>query len=130
MARVPRKDTKPERIVRSMLHRTGYRFRLHRRDLPGSPDIVLPSYKIAIFVHGCFWHQHPRCRRAKRPTSNIEYWERKLDDNVKRDKKNVADLKRLGWEVAILWQCETEDVDMLKKRLKYFIPKKRRKRRK
>lgn len=106
MRRVKGKNTKPEVWVRSVLHRIGYRFRLHRKDLPGNPDIVLPRYRAVIFVHGCFWHQHPGCRKATIPKNNREYWERKLQRNVQRDQTAKASLEKLGWRVLTLWECE------------------------
>lgn len=106
MSRIRGKDTKPEKIVRSMLHEMGYRFRLHRRDLPGNPDIVLPKYKKVIFVHGCFWHGHKGCPRSKRPTSNKKFWSEKLRKNIERDKQNQKKLKELGWDYFTIWQCQ------------------------
>ena len=106
MRAVAQKNTKPELRVRRRLHALGYRFRLHRRDLPGTPDIVLPRHKVVILVHGCFWHQHPGCRRAARPHTRQSYWLPKLDRNVARDAKAVASLKALGWRVLVLWECE------------------------
>jgi len=100
------KNTKPEKVVRSMLHRMGYRFRLHRRDLPGQPDIVLPKYRAAIFVHGCFWHFHQNCRDGKIPLSNQDYWRPKLDRNARRDEESVAALQRAGWNILVVWECE------------------------
>lgn len=111
------RDTKPEKIVRSVLHRLGYRFRLQRRDLPGRPDIVLPKYKTVIFVHGCFWHQHEGCRKARRPKSNQEFWNSKLDANVHRDHRNQAALEELGWHVIVVWECETSHPDNISEKL-------------
>jgi len=105
MSRIASKDTRPEIYVRSALHRWGYRFRLRRKDLPGKPDLVLPKYGIAVFVHGCFWHSHD-CKRGKRPSSNIEFWEEKLDRNLARDQATEKALEELGWTVWIIWQCE------------------------
>lgn len=105
MRRVRGSNTKPEVAVRRLLHAMGYRFRLHRADLPGKPDIVLPGRQAAIFVHGCFWHGHPGCEAARRPASNRAYWDRKLDGNIARDKRNRAALRRLGWRVLVLWEC-------------------------
>ena len=115
MSRIRGKDTKPEIIVRSMLHKMGYRFRLHRKDLPGTPDIVLPKYKTVIFVHGCFWHRHKRCKFAYTPKSRVKFWKDKFAETVKRDKQHLKQLKENGWEVFIVWECETKDMDKLKK---------------
>ncbi|MEA2040470.1 MAG: very short patch repair endonuclease [Thermodesulfobacteriota bacterium] len=106
MSRVHGKNTKPEICVRSALHREGYRFRLHRVDLPGKPDIVLPLYHTVIFVNGCFWHQHPGCRKATIPQNNRPFWKRKLTRTVQRDAQNKADLLGLGWNVITIWECE------------------------
>lgn len=109
MSRIKSKDTKPELRVRSLLHRLGYRFRLHRKNLPGRPDIVLPKYKTAIFVHGCFWHRHEGCRFAYNPKSRMDFWRKKFEENQRRDKKNSTKLKELGWKVAVIWECETQN---------------------
>lgn len=109
MSRVRGKNTKPEKCVRSALHRAGYRFRLHRADLPGKPDIVLPFYHAMILVNGCFWHQHPGCRKATIPQNNRQFWKRKLTRTVDRDKQNRAVLRTLGWNVIIIWECEIRD---------------------
>lgn len=111
MSRVKGKNTKIEKRVRSLLHRSGYRFRLHRRDLPGSPDIVLPKYKIVIFVHGCFWHHHKDCKKAGLPKRNVDFWREKMIKNVERDERKKKELDRLGWKVVILWQCHIENRD-------------------
>jgi len=107
MSRIRSTNTKPEMIVRSFLHRNGFRFRLHVKDLPGHPDIVLPKYKTVIEVRGCFWHRHPRCKHATTPSSNTEYWLTKFKDNVSRDKQNEEKLKLLGWKLIVIWDCET-----------------------
>lgn len=99
-------DTRPELVVRSLLHRAGFRFRLHDARLPGRPDIVLPRYKVAIYVHGCFWHGHKRCRDGRRPKSNTEYWNRKLDRNLARDARNARLVRRLGWKRIVIWECQ------------------------
>lgn len=117
MSSVKQRHTKPEMVVRSLLHRLGYRFRLHVKDLPGSPDIILPKFRTAIFVHGCFWHQHKNCGKSRRPSSNQEYWNTKLDGNVSRDKRKEEELSKLGWRVEIVWQCETGDKETLSKKL-------------
>lgn len=111
MSNVPQRNTSPERIVRSYLHHHGLRFRLHRRDLPGSPDIVLPKHNTVIFVHGCFWHQHRGCRKSRKPTSNTDYWDQKLAENVWRDKRKIRELKKLGWQVIVIWECETQNLE-------------------
>ena len=121
MSRVTGKNTKPELVVRSLLHSMGYRFRLHRNDLPGKPDITLPKYKKIIFVHGCFWHGHIDCPRAKRPSTNNEFWNEKLDKNIKRDKNNVNSLIQLGWDVLTVWACEMKDTVTLKNKLLLFL---------
>lgn len=105
MSRIRSKDTKPEMIVRKFLHAKGFRYRLHVKDLPGKPDIVLPKYKTVIFVHGCFWHGHEGCRYAKVPENNREYWSPKLQYNIEKDNKSIAALKDLGWKTIILWTC-------------------------
>lgn len=118
MSRVRGRDTGPEMSVRSLLHRLGYRFRKNVKKLPGKPDIVLPKYKTVIFVNGCFWHQHPSCKRSQRPTSNISYWNEKLDRNVSRDQAVRQQLTAAGWTVVTLWTCEIGDQPKLADRLK------------
>ena len=108
MAKVKGHNTAPELYARRQIWREGFRYRLHARKLPGSPDIALPKYRLAIFVHGCFWHQHG-CAKSKRPASNREYWERKLDRNVARDVQNQRQLKELGWVVAMIWECNLQE---------------------
>ena len=115
------KDTKPEVAVRRMLHAIGYRFRLHRRDLPGTPDIVFPSRRKAIQVHGCFWHQHEGCRRANVPAARPEYWGPKLARNKKRDREVQARLEALGWEVLTVWECEVADIHAVTERAVAFL---------
>jgi DNA mismatch endonuclease (patch repair protein) len=114
MSRVRSKDTGPELIVRSLLHKQGFRFRLHRKGLPGKPDIVLPKYKTVIFVHGCFWHSHPNCSDATVPKSRTEFWVKKFEDTVKRDANNQASLLDMGWKVIVIWECETVSGEKLK----------------
>jgi len=121
MAAVKATDTTPERIVRRLLHAAGYRFRLHRKDLPGKPDIVLPKRRAVIFVHGCFWHQHPNCKHAARPTSRRSYWDPKLDRNVARDARNLAALEEAGWRTLVVWECEMRDREALAHRLSAFL---------
>ena len=120
MQRVKQKNTAPEKIVRSLLHRLGYRFRIHRKDLPGTPDIVLPSRRVAIFVHGCFWHGHD-CRRGRAPSSNLEYWGPKLESNRERDSRKAAALAAAGWRVVVVWQCELDDEFALVRRLSSLL---------
>ena len=115
------KNTKPELIVRSLLHNMGYRFRLHRNELPGKPDIILPKYKKIIFVHGCFWHGHIDCPRAKRPTTNKKFWNEKLNKNIERDKVTLNNLKQLGWDVLTVWTCEVKSIEKLRNKLFSFI---------
>jgi DNA mismatch endonuclease, patch repair protein len=121
MSRIKSKDTKPEKIVRSLLYRMGYRFRLHITDLPGKPDIVLPKYRTVMFVHGCFWHRHKGCKYAYNPKSRIDFWEKKFEGNIERDRKQQGALKKLGWEVIVIWECQIKDVkyltDMIEKKL-------------
>lgn len=109
MRRVRGKDTAPERAVRQVAHSLGYRFRLHRRALPGTPDLTFPGLRKVIFVHGCFWHQHPGCRRATTPKARVAYWREKFQRNRERDLRNVASLQALGWDVLVVWECETLD---------------------
>ena len=106
MSAIKSKNTRPEIIVRKFLHSKGYRFRLHRKDLPGSPDIVLPKYKTVIFVHGCFWHRHEGCKYKTTPKTRKEFWENKFNENIKRDKNNFKELKKLNWKVLVIWECE------------------------
>lgn len=121
MQSVKSENTKPEIIVRSLLHLLGYRFRLHRKDLPGSPDLVLSKYKAVVFVNGCFWHQHENCQAAKRPQSNSDYWNKKLDKNVARDKKNIELLLSRGWRVLIIWECQIKNKQYLINTLLGFL---------
>lgn len=106
MSKVRSSDTLPEILVRSALHRLGFRFRLCVASLPGKPDIVLPKYHSVIFVHGCFWHQHKGCKGGRMPKSRVEYWVSKLERNVERDRQSKAALKKMGWRVLVVWECE------------------------
>lgn len=121
MARVRRKDTAPELVVRRLLYAEGYRYRLHKRDLPGSPDIVFVSARKVIFVHGCFWHRHTNCRLATTPKSRSIFWQRKFVDNVRRDERNRRALSLLGWRSLVVWQCQTRRPMSLKSRLVRFL---------
>src|SRR5215210_1997488 len=109
MGRIRATDTKPEMMVRRLLHSLGYRFRLHRRDLPGSPDLAFPSRRKIVFVHGCFWHQHPGCRLAYRPKSNIDFWSEKFAANRRRDRRAIRRLRSSGWDPLVIWECELAD---------------------
>ena len=121
MRSVPQKKTKPEMIVRRALHAAGYRFRANLRSLPGSPDIAFTAKRKAIFVHGCFWHGHVDCKFATIPKNNKEFWQSKLFANIRRDQRNISDLNRLSWDVEVIWQCETRDMDRLMNRLTTFL---------
>jgi len=121
MSRIRSRNTGPERAVRSLLHRMGYRFRLHRRDLPGCPDIVLPRYRAVVLVHGCFWHRHEHCRFAYTPKSRARFWKEKFRRNVARDNEVREELSSLGWRVLVVWECETGDTDILAERLRNFL---------
>ena len=121
MSQIKGKNTKPEIIIRKLLHGMGYRFRLHRKDLPGKPDIVLPKYSIAINVHGCFWHMH-NCKYGKvKPQKNAEFWDKKRTRNTERDDINRHSLKKLGWRVLDIWECEMKKPPALERKLKMFI---------
>lgn len=106
MAQIKGKDTKPEVLVRSMLHRAGYRFRKNVKSLPGKPDIVLPKYRTVIFVHGCFWHRHKGCKYATTPGTNVEFWQKKFERNISNDQKHARELRRLGWNIITVWDCQ------------------------
>jgi DNA mismatch endonuclease, patch repair protein len=123
MRRIRSVDTKPELDVRSLIHQLGYRFRLHRKDLPGKPDIVFPGRKKVIFVHGCFWHQHRGCSEGRVPSSRTGYWGPKLKRNRARDAENQARLKEQGWDVLVVWECGLKDRKSLSKALRRFLGK-------
>jgi len=108
MSRIKSKDTKPELILRSSLFKLGFRFRVHRKDLPGKPDIVLPKYHTVIFVHGCFWHYHKDCQEGRLPSTNSEFWKKKLLRNIEKDKEHQQKCIELGWKVLVVWECELE----------------------
>ena len=118
MARVRSSDTGPELKVRGLAHSMGLRFRLNRRDLPGTPDLVFPKHRLALFVHGCFWHRHSGCSRATIPKSHTEFWTKKLAANVARDRRDVRALEELGWRVLVIWECELKDVNWVIDRLR------------
>lgn len=121
MSRIRGKDTSPEKTVRSLLHRLGYRFRLHCKDLPGQPDIVLPRFQAVIFVHGCYWHRHKGCRYAYTPKTRIEFWQRKFDENVERDERTLKSLRKIGWHVLVVWECQISNEKTLANRLIRFL---------
>ncbi len=121
MSQIRGKDTRPELIVRSLVHRMGYRFRLHVKDLPGKPDLVLPRHNKLIFVHGCYWHMH-RCRYGRVvPKTNTEFWQNKRQSNVDRDRRNLRKLRREGWTILVVWECWTRDVVKLQTKLDAFF---------
>ena len=121
MSRVRGKDTGPELTVRQLIHSLGYRYRLHQKRLPGRPDLVLPRHRAVVFVNGCFWHRHAGCARASLPATRAKFWTEKFSKNVERDKKNMAALKRLGWRVLIIWECEARDEVKLRARVNRFF---------
>ena len=121
MSRIRGTDTKPEVRVRSVLHRMGYRFRLHCRKLPGKPDIVLPKFETVIFVHGCFWHRHPGCRLAYTPKSRVKFWTEKFQRNVERHTEVDEQLTELGWRVILIWECETKEEQTLRSLLENVL---------
>jgi len=121
MAAIRGRDTKPELVVRSLLHRMGYRYRLHGRDLPGRPDIVFRKRRKVIFIHGCYWHMHPCRYGSVVPKTNASFWADKRAANVRRDRENVAKLDAAGWETLTIWECEVRDTDRLRERLRTFL---------
>ncbi|AII60313.1 DNA mismatch repair protein Vsr [Dehalococcoides mccartyi CG5] len=121
MSRIQSRNTKPEILVRSMLHRLGYRFRIHMQGLPGQPDIVLRRHLAIILVHGCFWHRHKGCKLAYTPKSRLEFWERKFDENIRRDEEVMRELVKMGWRVLTIWECQITDPKELQDRLIHFM---------
>lgn len=121
MSRIRGRDTAPELIVRREAHRLGFRFRLHRRDLPGTPDLVFPGRYKVVFVHGCYWHKHQGCRFAYQPKSNVEFWNAKFAANVARDMRVIEELKRMGWDVLTIWECETANTEDLTRKLVGYL---------
>ena len=113
MRAIKGRNTKPELVVRRYLHAAGFRFRLHRKDLPGRPDIVLPKYRAVVFVHGCFWHRHPGCRYAVLPATRAAFWQEKLEGNVARDEKQITALQALGWRTFVIWECQAKNAVIL-----------------
>jgi DNA mismatch endonuclease (patch repair protein) len=120
MSAIRSSDTKPELLVRKLAHRCGYRFRLHRKDLPGKPDLVFPGRKAVIFVHGCFWHMHG-CPSVRVPKSNADYWQPKLERNQRRDAESISALRSQGWKVLTIWECETNDLSALERAIRDFL---------
>lgn len=122
MSRIRCRDTTPELRVRSTIHRMGYRFSLRRSDLPGKPDIVLPKYQTVILVHGCFWHRHAGCKYTYTPKSRIKFWQKKFEDNMRRDRQVRRKLRALGWRVIVVWECQTiSNLDRLAQRLDFAL---------
>ncbi len=121
MSRIRGRDTKPEMVIRRIAHGLGFRFRLHRRDLPGSPDLVFPRHRAVIMVHGCFWHRHPGCKYASSPKTRARFWEDKFEGNVVRDRRNEEALGELGWRVMVIWECETRDREAVAERIVEFL---------
>lgn len=122
MAKIHGKDTKPEMVVRRLVHGLGFRYRLHRKDLPGKPDLVFSSRRRVIFVHGCFWHGHGAgCPLTRLPKSNTEFWKSKIESNRARDERNIHQLKELGWRVMIVWECELRDLAGVKDKILAFL---------
>ncbi len=125
MSKVRGVNTKPEKLIRSHLHRQGFRFRINNPNLPGKPDIVLKKFNAVIFVHGCFWHNHKGCKKSKLPKTRKEFWKKKITDTVMRDQRNIANLMKLGWRIAIVWECGTKKKDdlenIIKKLSKWII---------
>jgi len=121
MGRVRSKDTKPELRVRRLVHGLGYRYRLHGRALPGCPDLVFASRRRVVFVHGCFWHRHKGCPNCRLPKSRLDFWQPKLEANEKRDRRNRNRLRKLGWRVLVIWECETRDTKRLERRIRAFM---------
>src|SRR5579862_1905112 len=121
MSRIRSKDTKPELVVRRLVHQLGFRYRLHVQDLPGSPDLVFASRGKIIFVHGCFWHRHGKCKNTRWPKSKLDFWRPKLEQNERRDRINKRRLNRLGWKVLVVWECQLSNRPALTARLRTFL---------
>lgn len=121
MSLIRNKDTKPEMVVRRLIHGMGYRYRLHNARLPGKPDLVFPSRRKVIFVHGCFWHRHEGCHLARLPKSNLDFWLPKLEENRRRDEKHIRELLESGWDCMTIWECELRNIDLLANRIRAFL---------
>jgi DNA mismatch endonuclease (patch repair protein) len=124
MRAVRRTDTRPELVVRKLVHALGFRFRLHRKDLPGTPDLVLPRLNTVIFVHGCFWHRHASCAKTTMPKTRVEFWREKFDANTRRDARKNRQLRTAGWRVIVIWECETSDSAKLSRKLTSLLSSK------
>ena len=125
MSKIRGKDTKPEKEIRSIVHRLGFRYRLHVSELPGKPDLVFPKRRKVLFVHGCFWHRHLACSLARLPKSRLDFWVPKLTANRQRDTRNTARLRRAGWKTCVIWECELSEANKLEKKIKRFLNAKR-----
>jgi DNA mismatch endonuclease, patch repair protein len=123
MSRIRGKDTAPELAIRRLVYSEGYRYRLHVKKLPGQPDLVFPMTQKVIFVHGCFWHMHPNCPKGRPPKSKLDYWVPKLEENRRRDLRNERELRKKGWRILVVWQCELKDIEKLKRRILNFLDK-------
>lgn len=123
MRRIRSKDTSIEMTIRRLVHGMGYRYRLHAKDLPGSPDLVFRGRRKIILVHGCFWHRHRKCPLSTTPKTRIDFWKEKFEKNISRDRRNLRELRKLGWSVLVVWQCEIKDKDKLEKKIRLFIEK-------
>ncbi|HEX9703048.1 MAG TPA: very short patch repair endonuclease, partial [Rhodospirillales bacterium] len=121
MARIRGVNTSPEIQVRKLLHSLGYRYRLHAKSLPGTPDIAFTGRKKAIFVHGCFWHRHPGCKKATTPKTRTKFWREKFAANKKRDRRKLAELSELGWDYLVIWECETNSISVIRRKLNFFL---------
>ena len=121
MSLIRNRDTQPEMLVRRIAHGCGFRYRLHAKDLPGHPDLVFRRFRKVVFVHGCFWHRHPRCKLARLPKSKLDFWVPKLTRNRERDLAAVAKLRRCGWKVLVIWECQTQHPDMIETKIKAFL---------
>ncbi|MDD4992826.1 MAG: DNA mismatch endonuclease Vsr [Paludibacter sp.] len=121
MSKISSKETKPEILVRKYLFAKGFRYRKNVKELPGKPDVVLPKYKIIIFIHGCFWHGHEGCKKSALPTTNLEFWKDKLEKNKERDKSDILKLQEIGWKVIVIWQCELKNIAFRNNRLEKLV---------
>lgn len=123
MSRIRSGNTSPEKTVRTLMHKMGYRFRLHEKKLPGTPDIVLPKYRTVVFVHGCFWHRHRNCKYAYMPKTKVKFWREKFNSNVIHDKRIRRELTRTGWRVIVIWECQIRNKEQVTRRIARLIPR-------